>query len=354
MPGLLNAGYATFGQNSRWLNNDIACIHETLLLDIAAGIKYLREQRGFKKVILCGNSGGGGLYSFYQAQAETSPPNRLQTTPAGDPPNLNEFNLPKADGLILMAAHVGQGKFLLTTIDPAVVDENDPMATDASLDMYNPKNGFRNPPEESRYSAEFLSRYREAQRERVRRLDAIAHSSITEQTLYKGLLADPLFERDPSFRPHEIARRASLGSVMRINRTDANPAYCDLSLNPSRRGYGSLISSRPDLSNYAFGGFAGILTPRAWLSTWSGLSSRAGVVDNLPSVTVPTLIVYYDGDNAIFPDDIEAMMLHAGTSDKAVRKIAADHYGLSLDGAHSKAARTEAGDAIASWLNERF
>jgi len=31
MPGLLEAGYATFGHQSRYLNNDIACLHEALV-----------------------------------------------------------------------------------------------------------------------------------------------------------------------------------------------------------------------------------------------------------------------------------------------------------------------------------
>jgi len=353
MSGLLEAGYATFGQNSRWLNNDIATIHETLALDVAAGIKYLREERGFERVILVGNSGGGGLYSFYQAQAETAPPGRLSSTPAGDPPNLNDYDLPPADGLILMAAHVGQGKFLTTTIDPAVIDENDPLATDPSLDMYYSENGFREPPQESRYSAEFLSRYRAAQTARVQRLDAIAHRIIDEQNIYRAMTAEPAFAKEPEERRREILRRASLGRLMRIYRTDANPAYVDLSISPSPRDLGSLISGRPDMSNFAFGGFAGVLTPRAWLSTWSGLSSRAGVVENLPSVTKPLLIIYYEGDNAIFPEDIDAMLAAAGMTDKNLTKIKGEHYGLSLDRA-GKSVRSEANEAMVAWLEARF
>jgi hypothetical protein len=48
MPALLEAGYATFDHQSRWLNNDIACIHEILLADIAAGA----ESEGDDSVIL--------------------------------------------------------------------------------------------------------------------------------------------------------------------------------------------------------------------------------------------------------------------------------------------------------------
>ena len=74
IPYLLEAGYAAFGQEGRWPSNDIACIHEMLLPDIAAGLKFLKEQRGFQHVIFIGNSGGGSLYTFYQAQAAMNPP----------------------------------------------------------------------------------------------------------------------------------------------------------------------------------------------------------------------------------------------------------------------------------------
>src|ERR1043166_7901556 len=65
IPYLLEGGYAAFGQESRWPNNDVACIHEMLLADIAAGVKFLKEQRGFQRVVFIGNSGGGSLYSFF-------------------------------------------------------------------------------------------------------------------------------------------------------------------------------------------------------------------------------------------------------------------------------------------------
>src|SRR6266446_4515976 len=53
IPYVLAAGCAAFGQNSRWINNDELCVHETLLLDVAAGVRFLR-QRGFKHIVLVG------------------------------------------------------------------------------------------------------------------------------------------------------------------------------------------------------------------------------------------------------------------------------------------------------------
>jgi len=353
MGALLAAGFATFGHNTRWLNNDIACIHETLLLDIAAGMRLLRD-RGFDKIILVGNSGGGSLMSFYQAQASLLPPARLTDTPAGDPLNLNAYELPKADGLILLAAHPGQGKFLLNCIDPSVVDEGDMLAADPALDMYDPTNGFREPPLASHYSEAFLTTYRAAQSARVTRLDAIADGRIAEQNYFKQLMAEPGFKGMSDKARLFITRRATAIGLMTIYRTDANPACTDLTLSPSRRDVGSIIGPRPDLTNYATGGFAGVVTPRAWLSTWSGHRSRAAVIDNIGLIKEPTLIINYTGDGGIFPDQISDIFSASGAADKEIVHVDGDHYGLPIKAAPELDARAAAETLMASWIRERF
>jgi esterase/lipase len=352
-PYLIEAGYAVFGQESRWPGNDVACIHEMLLADIAAGNRYLKE-RGFQKIVFIGNSGGGSLYSFYQAQAVTNPPDRLKETAAGDPYDLNRFTMPPADGLIILAAHLGEGKYLQNSIDPSIADENDPLSCDAALDMYSPANGFREPPEPSRYGAEFLQRYRAGQAARVARLDAIARRHVEEQRHFQELARQPEFDRLPLERRTFIGRRALLGSCMVIHRTEANPAFTDPSITPSSRDYGSIFSPRPDLFNYCEGGFAKYMTPRGWLSTWSGLASRAAVLDNIPKITIPTLVVNYTGDHSIYPADSEAILDRAGTTDKKIAHIDADHFGFPLASKPDQGGRASAAKAIAAWLRDRF
>src|SRR5258706_9119684 len=88
IPGLLEAGIATFGQAGRYINNDVNLIHERLSLDVAAAIRRLRE-RGFAAIVLVGNSGGGAPFSFFPAQTATAPPGRPPGTPAGGPRGLN-------------------------------------------------------------------------------------------------------------------------------------------------------------------------------------------------------------------------------------------------------------------------
>ncbi len=354
IPYLLEGGYAAFGQEGRWPGNDIACIHEMLLADVAAGVCFLREVKGFQKVVFLGNSGGGSLYAFYQAQAVTPPSARLTHTPAGDPYDLGRFQMPPGDGLVFLAAHLGEGKFLLEAVDPSVTDEGDPLSCDSSLDMYHPANGFREPPESSKYSEEFIQRYREAQRARVARIDALARHYIEEQRYFQELVRQPDFDRLPLERRMFLSRRALVGRYLTIYRTEANLAYCDLSIKPSSRDVGSLFSPRPDLFNYMEVGFGRYQTPRAWLSTWSGLSSRAAVLENLPPITVPTLVVNYTGDHAIFPPDAEAIYHHSPASDKALHHVDGDHFGFPLPSKPHQGGRAGALKIIVEWLRERF
>jgi pimeloyl-ACP methyl ester carboxylesterase len=81
-PFLVAAGYAVYGGQTRYLGNDVNCEHECLCADLAAQVRYLRAV-GFEHVLLCGNSGGGPLSTFYMAQANTAPPARLTHTAAG-------------------------------------------------------------------------------------------------------------------------------------------------------------------------------------------------------------------------------------------------------------------------------
>lgn len=350
-PALTAAGYAVFGQNSRWLNNDALCVHETLLLDVAAGVRFLRE-RGFEHVVLIGNSGGGSLYCFYIAQSSTPPPGRVRETPAGDAPDLNAFDLPPVDGFVMLAAHLGEGRILMQMIDPSVVDERDPLSCDPSLDPFNPDNGFRQPPASSRYSSEFVQRYRSAQRERVARLDAIARRHLTVRNEARAALGGDFASR-PWNEQARTLRAAVAHPHMVVFRTEADLRAFDLSLDPSERDAGSLFSYRPDLSNYMEFGFARVTTPRAWLSTWSGLSSNAAVEVNAPQVKLPSLVLSYTGDNAIFPSDAQAALAALGAADKHIDSARGDHYGFAI-GTQERSGAPLALAKLVDWLRPRF
>jgi len=354
-PALLAAGYGCLGANLRSVNNDLDCVHEKLVLDIAAHIRWLKQERGVEKVILLGNSGGGSLFSFYQSQATAAPAARIQKTPGGRPTGFAEAELPAGDVMIFMAAHTGQGLIINETIDPSVIDERNPLLTDASLDMYDPRNGFREPPEWTRYAPEFVERYRAAQLDRVRRLDALAHALIEEGAQAEKLHQDPAFAQLAPDVRRDILRREAFEPLMVIYRTMANLHYADISLDPSNRGYGSLLSERPDLMNFQHRGFARVQTPHAWLSTWSGISSNANVALTAPKLDVPTLVIEAGRDLDVFPRTQTKVIYDAiGTADKALWTFPdALHYFEPEDDGTDRGQLEQLMGRLVPWLQAR-
>jgi hypothetical protein len=344
-PSLLHAGIAVWGQTSRHINNDSDMTHEEVLLDTAAGMRMLRD-RGFKRIIFLGTSGGGSLLGFYQAQASRPPGQRFEFTPAGEPTGFQTEDMPPGDLYIAAAAHQGEGRILLGLLDPAVVDENDPLATDPALDMFDARNGYRPHPEPSRYEPGWLVAYRAAQVERCRRLDRIAHSRL-DAGRAAGVAADPSQLESP------MARLALLSRHMVIFRTSANPAYADRSIYPNRRPPGD----HPMRANYSANGYARVITPRAWLSSWSGLSSQAELTESIQEVTIPTLLVYADADGLIFPHEQEELLALAGARDKSLGVVEyAMHHMQPVAGmpANMRPPRERGGELIVSWLRRRL
>jgi hypothetical protein len=344
VPGLLARGFAVWTQGTRSPNNDLSLLHEQAVLDIAAGQSFLRD-RDWSSVVTLGHSGGGTLFAFYHQQANAAPGERIARAPSGRPIALGEADLPVPDGAIFMAPHPGQGALLLRLIDPSVTDENDSMSVDPDLDPYNPDNGFAAAPESSTYSADFTDRYRQAQRERIERLDAVARERVAEASAARK---DFTVSGDPADR-----RRALAPRVLTVYRTDADLRSVDLSLDPNDRPYGSLFGRRPDLTNYGLVGFGRFATPDAWLSTWSAFSSNADFVRCAPGVRAPTLLVELSGDQACFPGDIDTMAKSLGADDLTLTKVAGTHFG----GPISKGAPTGASlaaEQVGPWLADRF
>lgn len=344
VPVLLGAGVAVWTQQTRSVNNDLTLVHEQALLDVAAGMIFLRE-RGFASIVTLGNSGGGPLYAFYVEQAGLAPASRIATTPGGRPTGLADAELPVPEGVVFLAPHPGQGKLLLACIDPAVADESDPLSVVPDLDLFDPVNGFTEPPTSASYSAEFLAGYRAAQRARVARIDAVAREHLARAAEFRA-------EFKASGRA--IDRRRSIAPrIITVFRTDADPRTVDLSIDPSDRPYGSLFGRRPDLINYGQVGFGRLTTPEAWLSTWSGRSSNADFVRCAPGVGVPTLYLEVTGDQAAFPADSARMVAALGAHDLTHLTLRGLHFG----GAIAKGEPTGnelAGRAISAWLDQRF
>ncbi len=344
VPHLLAAGAAVWTQHTRSVNNDLTLVHEQALLDAAAGLAFLRD-RGFGSVVALGHSGGGPLYAYYCEQAGLVPAARVATTPGGRPTGFAEAVMPLPDGAVFLAPHPGQGRLLLACIDPSVADESDPLSVVPGLDPFDARTGFAGPPASSAYGAEFLDRYRAAQRDRVARIDAVAraHLARTAQARAAFKAGGAAADRRRSLAPR----------ILTVFRTDADPRTVDLSLDPNERPYGSLFGRRPDLINYGQVGFGRLTTPEAWLSTWSGLSSRAEFVRCAPGVTVPTLFVELSGDQAAFPADTRRMIDALGAADLTTTRVRGLHFGGAIAAGEPTGNELAAAE-ITAWLDKRY
>ncbi|MBL6938233.1 MAG: alpha/beta hydrolase [Alphaproteobacteria bacterium] len=314
-PAILKSGAAFWVQGSRTPNVDLRLEHELAVLDLAAGQNFLR-QAGFQKTVLLGTSGGGPLAAFYIQQASAKPEDRLAKTPAGRASGLQEAKLPEPDALILISSHLGQGSLLEAGLDPSVTDEQKPFESDPELDPFSEKNGFKEPPASSAYSAPFLERYRAAQRRRVERIDAWARRLLKERAEARKSGAD--------------RRRASWSPIMEIWRTDADLRCWDVSLEPSPRAYGSLWGADPFKSNFGSVGFARLCTPESWLSTWSSISSNATMAKCAPAVHQPACLIRYLGDNSVFDSEARRLTALLGSSEKSVFELPGNHHGRAV------------------------
>lgn len=346
VPDVLDAGAACWVQAPRSIGNDLRLEHEVALLDVAASVAWLRKL-GFEHVTLQGTSGGAGLYGFYTQQALRNPERRLTNTPAGRPVKLAEADMPAPDALILVSPHPGQGKLLMNGIDPSVTDESDPFSLESTLDPFSADNGFLMPPESSTYSPEFVQRYRQAQTERVMRLDNDARKLINERVEARQEL-----KKHGSFATAEIRRTAAYTPILTVWRTDADLRSWDLKLDPSDRAIGSLWGADPFVSNMGSIAFARLVTPESWLSTWSGISSQASFEQFGAELTVPTLMFEYTGDQAAFPSDMDAIYDGIGSTDKSRIKVRGNHHGMALTN-EEESGQVIAGRHMQEWLRQQ-
>lgn len=343
VPDVLAAGSAAWVMGARSPGNDIRLEHESAVIDLAAGQRFLREQ-GYANTVLLGISGGAALAAMYVQQSGTAPDRRIRRSPAGKPTGLDEAQLPPPNGVILVSPHLGQGKLLQNCIDPAVIDENDPLQSDDSISAFNAANGWKRAPESSSYSSEFLARYREAQRARVARIDAFALEKVARR-------------QEARKRSKEKPNRADviLGAyspIFQVWRTDADPRCFDLSLDATDRAYGTLWGANPFASNYGSVGFARVCTPESWLSNWSANHSNASMEKCAPALGQPTLMIQYTGDNSVFPSEADAIFGWIGAADKLRFKISGNHHGQPVR-AGDPIGQLETGECIKAWLAER-
>ncbi|MEZ0340422.1 alpha/beta hydrolase [Mycobacterium sp. pV006] len=307
-------GIGFLGWNTRYRGFESSFLLDHALVDIGVGVRWLREVAEVETVILLGNSGGGSLMAAYQANAV----HRHVTPLTGLRPAAGLENLPPADGYIATAAHPGRPDVLTAWMDASMVDENDAVATDSDLDLFNERNG---PP----YDAEFVTRYRAAQ---VARNEAITDWVEAELSRVRAA--------GFSDRPFTVMR------------TWADPRMVDPTLEPTDRVANMCYAGVPAKANRSTYGIASATTLRNWLGMWSLRHAQTRAEPHLSRIDCPALVVNAEQDTGVYPSDARRIHDALASSDKMMRSMATDHY-FTTPGA-----RAEKADLIADWISARW
>jgi pimeloyl-ACP methyl ester carboxylesterase len=304
-------GFGFLGWNTRYRGAEDQFILEHALIDIGVGVRWLREEAGVERVVILGNSGGGSLMGAYQAEAA------LPTLAEGARGRGAEAlaSLPAADLYVSLNAHKGRPEVLTDWMDASVVDETDPTRTDPALDPFNP-----GPP----YSAEFIARYRAAQRARNQRITDWAKAELAR--VNAAGVPDILFP---------------------LYRTWADLRFMDPAIDPSERPCpGCYRGFPPDVNNFPGIGRANSL--RTWLSMWSLETSKCQGGGQLAKIDLPALVVQSTGDMGVFPSDAQGVYAALASKDKTLELIAGAHYFED-----DEAKRIAMVDLISAWITAR-
>jgi pimeloyl-ACP methyl ester carboxylesterase len=307
-------GIGFLGWNTRYRGYESSFLLDHALVDIGVGVRWLREVQGVETVVLLGNSGGGSLMAAYQAQALHAHVTPLE----GMRPAAGLMDLAPADGYVASAAHPGRPDVLTAWMDAAVVDENDPIASDPALDLFDERNG---PP----YTEEFVARYRSAQ---VARNNAITDWAETELKRVHG--------SGFSDRPFTVMR------------TWADPRMVDPTLEPTKRPANLCYVGVPEKANRSAHGIAAACTLRSWIGMWSLRHAQTRAEPHLARIDCPALVITAEQDTGVYPSDAQRIYDALASTDKSRSAIDTDHY-FTTPGA-----RSEQADTIAKWIAKRW
>src|SRR6201993_3457041 len=307
-------GIGFLGWDTRFLGFESSFLLGHALGGNGAGVGLLREVQGVETIVLLGNSGGGSLMAAYQSQAKE--PN---VTPLpGMRPAAGLGELPPADGYAASAAHPGRPDVLTAWMDASVIDENDALATDPELDIFDERNG---PP----FAPDFVERYRAAQVAR--------NNGITDWV------------------EKELKRIRAAGFSDRpftVMRTWADPRMVDPTLEPTKRPPNMCYAGVPVKANRSAHGIAGACTLRNWLGMWSLRHAQTRAEPHLARLDCPAIVINAEQDTGVFPSDARRIYHGLASKDKTLVSIDTDHY-FTTPGA-----RSEQADTIAKWITKRW
>src|SRR5215469_18074167 len=312
-PLMAARGFGFLGWNTRYRGAEDLFQLEHALVDIGVGVKWLHEHAGVERIVILGNSGGGSLMAAYQAEA-------LEPTLADGASGVLKdalSALPMAHLYISLNAHPGRPDVLTNWLDGSVTDETDPTKTDTSLDPYEKANG---PP----YSANFIARYRAAQRARNQRITDWAKAEL--KRLNGAGIPDRIFA---------------------LFRCWADLRMMDGAIDPSDRPTPMCYAGDPKLANRR-PSIGRMSTLRTWLSMWSLERSRCQGPEQLARFDIPSLVVQSLADTGVFPSEAKAIFAAIPAADKRLELIPGAHYFED-----SEASRLAMVELLCGWVRER-
>jgi len=336
-------GFTTLCANGPFNGNQFGYYgYEQHIPTIAAGLNYLRNNvtgPAVTKALIFGHSAGAPMMTLYQNVAEngpaacTGPEKLIPCVTTG----LN--NIPKADGVMLFDAHLGDSLATYTYIDPAIIVNATPPGNvssnrNPSLDMFSAANGYNFTTDGATYTDAFKKRFLAAQ--------AIRNADLVSQAL------DLLQQRriatgNPNDMGDAIPFTVVGGNAARLWQPDLNLVSCTKTAHtllshdgtrpvqkvcsvrtPSGNGSsdGLTNGSTITFTVHSYLGAHALLTNGRYTQTLDDItgldyaSSAATSAANVPYITVPIIIISNTGHYFIRPDEI--IYDAAGSFDKTL------------------------------------
>lgn len=313
-PYIAQRGIGFLGWNNRYRGAEDQFILEHALVDIAVGVRWLKEKGGADSIVLLGNSGGGSLMAAYQREAKTG-------SLAAESDGVLADALRGVSGgqlYISLNAHPGRPEVMTNWMDASVADEHDPTKTDESLNPYNPENG---PP----YSAVFIEKYRAAQRARNQRITDWVKTEL------------------PRLNAAGIPDR-----IFAIFRTKGDLRLMDPAIDPSDRPCPGTYGGHPSVVNRIPFGLGRTSSLKTWLSMWSLETSKCTGDSLFQTIDLPALVIQSTGDWSVFNSDAKRIFSALGSRDKDIQFPKGLHC---FDGSHVQ--RNAVADMMTDWIKAR-
>lgn len=347
---------------------------EDMMVDVAAGIEYLRKIKSIDKIVLLGHSGGGAMMAAYQNIAENGVSacnGNEKIAPCSD----RLKDLPPADGIILLDANYGLSTMSLLSMNPAIIDENNPKQQDSALDLFSPANGFNT--NGANYSEAFTKAFQKGIAQRMNKITqyALQRKKIIDngETAFSDdeILVIPdanyvgfnnkFFSQDPKFLSHTSQKWDLIhkdGSITNEivytvrpakNLKQQNNTFYKGALKTTVNRFLKTFAIRLDEQKFSYGadGFTGI--------DWD--SSQTTPISSAKGIKVPSLTMGMTGNWEFLAS--EKIYLNLASKDKTLAFVEGAAHNISTctqcektKGQYGDTIKTTF-DFIAQWLNKK-